>query len=265
MKGRGNKLLAAVAVFLITCVVFLPSLSNEFVNWDDQSQLVENFRYRGLGVREIKWMFTTMYPGHYHPLTWLSFGMDYIVWGMNPFGYHLTNLILHALNAVLFYFLCFTLLSRAPPAALAALLFSLHPLRVESVAWAVERRDVLSSFFFLATMLTWLKGRLRTSYLLFACSLLSKAGGVGLPLVLLVLDVFALGRLPQNFRLWGAEKYRRLLLEKIPFFLMSILKNWGIFTLSAVPLKHFPSTSHSMTSIGAHKSGTDPSNVAAAS
>ena len=107
-------------------------------------------------------MFTSTLMGHYIPVTWLTFGLDYTLWGMNPFGYHLTNNLIHAANAALFYLIALRLLGKATsltgPAlraagAMAALFFALHPLRAESVAWATERRDVLSGLFFLLTIL----------------------------------------------------------------------------------------------------------------
>ena len=160
-------------------------------------------------------MFTTFYGGHYQPLAWVTFGLDYLLWGMAPFGYHLTSLILHGANAVIFYFIALRLLSLAMQrdvglrwaAAFAALLFAVHPLRVESVAWATERRDVLSGLFLLWTVLCYLKavaagqsdatrwrwmGLAGVAYFF---SLLSKGSGMSLPLVLLVLDVYPLRRL----------------------------------------------------------------------
>ena len=138
-------------VALFTCVVFSPALRNDFVNWDDWKNLVENPNFRGLGWSHLRWMFTTFHLGHYQPLSWLSFGIDYLLWGMEPFGYHLTNILLHAANAVLFYFLSLRLLAIAAPisgvivlqlaAGFSALFFAVHPLRVESVAWATERRE----------------------------------------------------------------------------------------------------------------------------
>src|SRR5215470_12663688 len=103
----------AVSVVIVTLLVFLPALGNEFVAWDDYQLLVQNPHYRGLWWTQLRWMFTTFHMGHYQPLSWITFALDYLVWGMNPFGYHLTNLILHAANAVLFYFLALRLLSLA--------------------------------------------------------------------------------------------------------------------------------------------------------
>ena len=95
----------ACFVALVTFVTFLPALRNEFVNWDDYEVLVENFRYRGLGWEQLSWMFSTFHNGHYQPLSWMTFALDYLIWGMEPFGYHLTNLVLHAANAALVYLL----------------------------------------------------------------------------------------------------------------------------------------------------------------
>ena len=155
-------------VVTLTFLTFLPVLSTEFVDLDDGANLVNNPHYRGLGWTELKWMFTTLHNGHYWPLTWVSFGFDYLVSGLDPFGYHLTNLILHAVNAVFFYFICRRLIALAVPisedhwrltisAAFAALLFAIHLLRVESMAWATERKDVLAGYFFLLTIYCYLR------------------------------------------------------------------------------------------------------------
>jgi len=225
-------------VALITFVVFSPALRNGFVNWDDWETLVNNENFRGFSWSHLSWMFTTFHLGHYQPLSWLTFSLDYWLWGMDPFGYHLTNILLHSANAVLFYFLAERLLVMASPpvkelllklaAALAALLFALHPLRVESVAWATERRDVLSGFFLLLTVLSYLKavgaentgggGRwLVVSCVLYVISLLAKASGMTLPAVLLVLDVYPLRRLGGSASQWFGSGVRRIWLEKLPF------------------------------------------------
>ena len=165
-------------------------------------------------------MFTTFHMGHYQPLTWLTLGIDYLIWGLNPLGYHLTNLLLHCINAVVLYFVAVRLFTWVDPglaghelsllrlaAGFSALLFSVHPLRVESVAWATERRDVLSGLFFLLTILCYLKavtnGESRArhwrwiliSLAAYVLSLLAKASAMTLPVVLLILDVYPLRRL----------------------------------------------------------------------
>ena len=222
-------------VLLTTLAVFSPALRNEFVNWDDDRNLLKNEHFRGLGGPQLRWMFTAYWVGHYHPLTWLSFAVDYEIWGLDArgaLGFHLTNVILHALNAVLLYWLAARLLALTNPAAsarhptavrlaaaLAALLFSVHPLRAESVAWVTERRDVLSVFFLLACLLAYLRfaraerARWRWYALALALlllSLLCKAWGMTLPAVLLVLDWYPLRRFRARGRI-------RVLAEKIPF------------------------------------------------
>src|SRR5215475_5593063 len=100
-------------VALITFVVFSPALRNGFVNWDDFETIVENQNFRGFTWAHLRWMFTTFHLGHYQPLSWVTFSLDYWLWGMKPFGYHLTNILLHTANAVLFYFLSLRLLEIA--------------------------------------------------------------------------------------------------------------------------------------------------------
>src|SRR5213594_4790672 len=158
--------LLPVLIALVTVVPSLPTLDNQFVNWDDDDNLVENPQYRGLGWTHLRWMWTTSHIGHYAPLTWMTFGLDYVLWGMNPFGYHLTSLLILAANAAVLYFVALRLLRLATgfvegtlrlSAIVATLFFSIHPLRAESVGWATERRDVLSGLFFLLTVLMYLK------------------------------------------------------------------------------------------------------------
>src|SRR2546425_17467 len=160
--------LVPLLVVLCTLAAFLPTLQNHFVNWDDDKNFLDNHHYRGLTWQQLSWMWTT-HLGHYIPLTWMTLGMDYLLWGMNPVGYHLTSLLLHATSAVVVFFLARRFLTLALPrasgrghaltvsAGFAALVFAIHPLRVESVAWATERRDVLSGLFYLLTLLTYLR------------------------------------------------------------------------------------------------------------
>lgn len=218
MRPASAVRLIPLLIFAATFAAFLPALSNSFVNWDDTSNFVNNPHYRGLGLSQIRWMFANFHLGHYQPVSWLTLGLDYLIWGLNPFGYHLTNLLLHGLNAVQFYFIALRLLaskeneldfSITGAAAFAALFFSLHPLRVESVAWATERRDVLSAFFYLATLQAYLKGS-KAAWFLYPLALLSKVTAVTLPAVLLLLDYYPLRRPGIDLR------------GKIPFFLMAL-------------------------------------------
>jgi hypothetical protein len=229
-------------VVLATTMSFLPVLKNDFVNWDDLINLLNNPHYRGLGWTNLRWMFTATLMGHWIPLTWLSFAVNFALGGMDPWGYHLGNLLLHAASAGVFYLVARRLLAsglaggaaapgvnlREPTlcagAAFAALVFGVHPLRVESVAWATERRDVLCGLFYLLATLAYLRGldaggAIRTrwralSILAFLLSLLSKAAAIPLPAVLLLLDIYPLRRV-------GAVGWRRLLMEKVPYLLLA--------------------------------------------
>ncbi len=252
---RSRPWVAPLAIAVATFVAFLPILDNGFVSWDDEKNFVNNPHFRGLGPDQLHWMWTTFHMGHYVPFSWMTLGLDYTLWGMNPVGYHLTNLLLHAANAVLVYFIARDLLQRCSwsrvsgeranlvtlGSAAAALLFSLHPLRVESVAWATERRDVLSAFFALATILVYLRGvgepapratrRYWTAVGLFVCALLSKATTMSVPAVLAILNVYPLERLG-GAQGWWTERARRVYAELVPFALLSA----GAAVLSIVAL-----------------------------
>jgi len=224
--GPGVVLLLVLAV--LAC--FLPALGSEFVLWDDDMNFTDNPDYRGLAWAHLRWMFTTVYGGHYQPLSWMTLALDHMLWGMNPTGYHLTNLVLHGANALLVYTLIAALVPRIGRGAalIGALFFAIHPLRVESVAWATERRDVLSGFFYLLTLLTYLRlvaarragGAWRawwaSSVGCFALSLLAKAWGVTLPLILLVLDVYPLRRLRRG------SGPGPVLAEKVPYAVLAL-------------------------------------------
>jgi len=109
----------AVLIAAVTATSFLPVLGDGFVSWDDPKNFVDNPHYRGLGPAQLRWMFTTLHMGHYIPLTWVTLGLDYLLWGMNPAGYHLTNLLLHTATALSLYFLALRLLRLALPAGTA--------------------------------------------------------------------------------------------------------------------------------------------------
>ena len=229
-----------LVIAALTFATLLPVLRNGFVSWDDDRNFIENPHFRGLGLEQLRWMWTTFHMGHYVPLSWMTLGADYSLWGMNPAGYHFTSLLLHAANAVVVFFLARTLLassSREAPgdefrvtlaAGVAALVFALHPLRVESVAWATERRDVLSGLFFFSSILVYVKSRESPSRVrgywasvaLFVCALLSKATSMSLPAVLLILNVFPLERLG-GCAGWKTPQARRVYLELVPFAMLS--------------------------------------------
>ncbi len=247
--------LVPTVVATATLIAFLPALANAFVDWDDPKNLLENPHYRGLRPANLAWMFTTFYMGHYQPLSWLTLGFDYVVWGMDPFGYHLTSVAIHVANAALVYLLAQRLLQlaagrRSSPggrdgatqaaAGFAALLFAVHPLRVESVAWATERRDVLVGFFSLLTILAYLRAAISTSVaerrrllvasaVLYLCALGSKVIAVTLPAVLVVLDVYPLRRIPMDLRGWWRGDGRRVLAEKMIYLLPAVAASVGAF------------------------------------
>jgi hypothetical protein len=162
--------LVPIALFGFVCLAFLPSLQATFVNWDDRQLLFDQTAYRGFSAESFRWMLGTSYGGHFQPLTWLTYAVDWELCGTYPFGYHATNVLFHALTAVAFYFVARRLLvlgfglSAAPrspaliaSAVFAALVFALHPLRAESVSWIAERRDVVSGVFFLLSIGCYLR------------------------------------------------------------------------------------------------------------
>jgi len=228
-------------IALVCFTVFLPALQNQFVRWDDHKNFLENTGYRGLASTQLRWMWTSFHMGHYIPLTWMTLGFDHLLWGMNPLGYHLTSVLLHTTNAVVFYFVALRILTLALPspgerdhvlavsAGVAALLFAIHPLRVECVAWITERRDVLSGLFYLLAIVMYLRacegnergrGWYWLSVALFGCAILSKSMAVSLPIVLMILDVYPLRRLGGSVGWWSAPA-RRVYVEKIPFALLA--------------------------------------------
>jgi len=244
---RGPLWIAAGCIALVTFAAFLPALGAGFVAYDDPENFLQNPHYRGLGVAELRWMWTTTHLGHYVPLSWMTLGLDYLLWGMNPAGYHAVNMVLHAANAVMVFFIARRVyglvviealgsrLSPVVPAAFAAMAFAIHPLRVESVAWITERRDMVSLAFSLGAVLWYLRStdaesRSRRWYWLavgaFVGALLSKATAVTLPATLLVLNVYPLRRVGGPAGWWSASS-RAAYRELIPFGVASFAAGVG--------------------------------------
>jgi len=249
MSRPGLRLLPVV-VFALAAAAFLPSLQGKFLDWDDSVNFVANPHYRGLGWPQIRWMLSATLMGHYIPITWMSLGLNYVLGGMNPWGYHLGNVLLHAVGTVGVYLIARRLLAAATSggsqegratapiacaSAFAALLWGLHPLRVESVAWITERRDVLCGVFFLGAVLAYLRGVERggairpvwwgLSLTASLAALLSKAAAMPLPAVLLLLDVYPLRR--------ARGRLGQVLLEKVPYAALSAAT--AVVALSALP------------------------------
>ncbi len=241
---------AALITALITFAVYLPALRNGFVTWDDNEYVYNNLKIGNLDADFVRWAFTTPQVGMYSPLTLLSLGLDFFLWDLKPSGYHLTNVVLHVLNTFLVVLCIARILQVASQAGylrplsprrmlitagVTGLLFGIHPIHVESVAWISERKDVLYTFFFLLSVLSYLRYAAIEkkavlfyflALLTFALSLLSKPMAVTLPAVLIVLDVYPLNRLSFSA---GLAKVKRVILEKLPFLCLSI-----IFSLVAV-------------------------------
>ena len=179
----------------------------------------------------VKWAFTNVHAGYWIPLTWISLMFDYSLNGLFAGGYHLTNIILHTLNALLLFLLLKRMTRALWPSALVAALFAWHPLHLESVAWVTERKDVLSTFFRAVTILAYLHsaekpaaGRLTLS-LIFFLGLMAKPMLVTLPFLLLLLDFWPLKRLPPaasaSDRTQVQNACLKVLAEKIPFLVIS--------------------------------------------
>jgi|GEM_PF-163920 len=249
-------ILLVLGFFAVTFATFGGSLGNKFVTWDDMSLIVENANVQHLNAKTLKAVFTSYDPELYIPLTFVSYQIDYVIGRLDSFVYHLHNLVLHTLSALLVTWLLALLLGNGYLAIFLGLLFALHPLNVESVVWASARKDVLSTFFVLGSVLSWLhwtenrhRGLYALSLLLFLFALLSKVAVLMLPVVLLLLDALRYRRdhwgesdhslreqfsciqaprrpkLPQERRLMDA----RSLIEKTPFFVLSVL--FGIIAL----------------------------------
>ncbi len=244
--GPGRKLQASRRVFLIslvliaaTAAVYAPVRNYEFVEVDDPAYVSENPAVSGGLTRQgIVWAFTTGHAANWHPLTWLSHMADVQLFGMSPGRHHLTSLMLHIANAVLLFLLLVWMTGAAGRSAFVAGLFALHPLHVESVAWVAERKDVLSTLFWLLATGAYVayaraprRGRYLVLILLFALGLMAKPMLVTLPFVFLLLDVWPLGRAARgsgdrNLRGWrrfssGWIVWRPLVLEKVPLIALA--------------------------------------------
>ncbi len=220
-QGPSSWLLVG-GILLLTFIAFLPSLSNDFINWDDGVYILSNETTQWKSETPLKEMFTQpiVEGDNYLPLTWLSFGIDYMIGGLKAAPYHRTNLLLHLLNTFLVFLFCYRLTAKNwIIAGITSLLFGIHPMHVESVAWIAERKDVLYTFFFMGGMLTYLRYRateqatwLVATFVLGLASLLSKPAAVVFPIALWLIDLY-------QGRKWEA----RMFVEKIPFLVLSVV------------------------------------------
>jgi protein O-mannosyl-transferase len=244
-SANRNSIVLCLLVFALIAGVFWPATQNDFLFWygDDPGYVTENAHVKnGFTLEGVKWAFGNVELGNWHPLTFLSHMLDCQIFGLKPWGHHLTNVLFHAANAVLLFVVLRRMTGATWRCLAVALLFGLHPLRVESVAWVAERKDVLAAFFWMLTLLMYARyaeenkiqsSKSKVFYGLslasFACGLMSKGIVVTLPFALLLLDYWPLQRHEQKSA-W------KLFLEKIPFFVLAAAasaitfvaqKNWG--------------------------------------
>jgi len=207
-------------ILLLTFIVFFPSLNNALTNWDDPRYLNENPLIRKLNAENIRRIFTEVFFGNYQPLHIFSYAVEYHFYKLNPAGYHTTSVIMHLIVTVLVYRFIMLLSGNSTIALISALLFGIHPLHVESVAWAAERKDLLYGMFFVGALILYVRyiksdGKYRLlffSFMLFTLSIFSKAMAASLPPVLVLIDIY--------FR---RKLNLKLILEKVPFFALAFL------------------------------------------
>ncbi|MCJ7540734.1 MAG: glycosyltransferase family 39 protein, partial [Desulfobacterales bacterium] len=225
-----------ISLFLVMAIlaVYLQVRNHDFINFDDDLYVTINPHVQaGLTLDSITWAFTSTRASNWHPLTWLSHMLDCQIYGMNPGQHHLTNVLFHILNTLLLFFVFMRMTKDLWQSGFVAALFALHPLHVESVVWLAERKDVLSTFFWMLTLWSYVRyversglNRYLPVLFFFILGLMAKPMLVTLPFVLLLLDYWPLER----FRLGPSEDgqdclpgrlYLGLVLEKIPLFLLS--------------------------------------------
>jgi protein O-mannosyl-transferase len=233
-SGR-QKLIVYIFLAVVTLAVFWQVNQYDFINFDDNVYVSENSHIRsGITLDGFRWAFSTLHAQFWHPLTWLSLMFDYQLYGLNAGGYHLTNVILHILSALLLFWLFNRMTGAVWRSAFVAAFFALHPLRVESVAWVAERKEVLSGFFWMLTLCLYVyyteKPAVRRYLLVvfcFVCGLMSKPMVVTLPVIMILMDYWPLRRFESqkgNVILWQLK-------EKTPLFILSAF--FSIITIYA--------------------------------
>lgn len=226
----------SLLLVVATLAVYNPVNRNAFVNFDDDHYILNNPHVMsGLHADTIAWAFSHYYEANWHPLTWISHALDYSLFGANPAGHHYVNVLFHAINAVLLFILFQEATGFTWRSLMVAALFTLHPINVESVAWASERKNTLSMMFLLLAMWAYTrytrKPNLKTYLLvaaMFFCGLMSKPQVITLPFVLLLWDYWPLGRYEASGR---AAKARALVIEKLPLFALSAVS--AVITIQA--------------------------------
>ncbi|MGA9452726.1 MAG: hypothetical protein WBW41_15440, partial [Verrucomicrobiia bacterium] len=231
-----SRLFVTVCLVLVlgTLVTYWPVTRHAFVHYDDDQYLVENSHVNsGLTWTNIVWAFENKHAGNWHPLTWIAHMAGCQMFGLNPAGHHLVNVLFHIINSLLLFLFLTRTTGAFWRSALVAAFFAWHPLRVESVAWAAELKDVLSAFFWMLTLVVYASYARKPgvfcyflALLFFTCGLLSKAMVVTLPCVLLLLDFWPLNR-------FASKPARQLVIEKIPFFVLAAVVSVVTFMVQA--------------------------------
>ncbi|HEV3271018.1 MAG TPA: tetratricopeptide repeat protein [Candidatus Methylacidiphilales bacterium] len=243
------RLLLCAGLIASVAIVYAQVYSFDFFSDDDPQYITHNPDVKsGLSWHGLWWACTTEWAGNWQPLTWLSYQIDYQLWGPAAGPYHITNLLFHAANSVLLFLALQRMTGAMGRSALAAGLFALHPLHVESVAWIAERKDVLSGFFWILALGAYIRyaekptiPRYAVVGALFILALLSKTMSITLPFVMVLLDFWPLGRTPWNGSGAGSPRrfdWRRLILEKLPFLALAIVPSLLIFQAQS----HFSAT-----------------------
>lgn len=235
-----NSILVVLILILLILAVYWPVQNYGFLNFDDDVYITKNsYVQSGITLDGLYWAFSTKYFGLWNPLIWISFMIEYHLFGFNAGGYHWTNVIFHIFNTILLFFLFRNLTGAVWRSAFVAALFAIHPINVESVAWIAERKNVLSTFFWMLTMLFYVRyvrepnwKRYLPIFICFALGLMSKPMLVTLPFVLLLIDYWPLNRAALYTQeetniaaalKSGREKLSFLVLEKIPLFILSAI------------------------------------------
>jgi len=261
-KIKPRQLIIYLLLVMAILAVYGQIIHHDFISLDDELHVINNRRVReGLTVEGIKWALTTNYAGNWQPLTWLSHMLDCQLYGLNPMGHHWTSLQIHMANTLLLFFILQQMTGALWRSALVAALFALHPLHVESVAWVAERKDVLSTFFGMLTIMAYL-GYVRQQrlfnymfVLLFLClGLMAKPMLVTFPFILILLDFWPLNRFyyhnavfqPDAGTALKRQRPLQLILEKIPLLIpvaiTAVLTLWsqqsykGVASLATYPL-----------------------------
>lgn len=228
IKIKDEKIFCAVLLFS-TLLIYLKVIYFDFVNFDDPNYiLINDHIFNGLRWENIKWAFASFYSTNWHPLTWISHSLDVYFYGLHPAGHHVTNVIFHSVNTLLVFYYFREMTGHNWRSFILAGFFALHPLHVESVAWVSERKDVLSAFFWLLTMILHARfvqtNRYKYYYLsllFFILGLLAKPMVVTLPFVLVLLEIWPLNRITFEERSKTLDQIKSSLWEKTPFFILS--------------------------------------------